>query len=43
MGVTWDEQGIADHDLTRGTRMPIDEPDTPFNRSPLESSARSGR
>lgn len=38
-GVHWDEQGIAEHDKTRGTRMPIDEPDTPFARSPLDSSS----
>ncbi|GMH59364.1 hypothetical protein TL16_g06430 [Triparma laevis f. inornata] len=28
--LTWDEDGIAEHDLTRGTRQKIDEPDTPF-------------
>eukprot|EP00518_Triparma_eleuthera_P000993 CAMPEP_0182460492 /NCGR_PEP_ID=MMETSP1319-20130603/5349_1 /TAXON_ID=172717 /ORGANISM="Bolidomonas pacifica, Strain RCC208" /LENGTH=53 /DNA_ID=CAMNT_0024659597 /DNA_START=209 /DNA_END=367 /DNA_ORIENTATION=- len=28
--LTWDEAGIAEHDLTRGTRQKIDEPDTPF-------------
>mmetsp|Transcript_23653 Transcript_23653/g.27775 ORF Transcript_23653/g.27775 Transcript_23653/m.27775 type:complete len:159 (-) Transcript_23653:236-712(-) len=28
--VTWDEEVIAEHDKLRGTRMKIDEPDTPF-------------
>lgn len=28
--VTWDEEVIAEHNLLRGTRMKIDEPDTPF-------------
>jgi len=32
--VTWDEATIAEHDKDRGTRMVIDEPDTPFVRSP---------
>lgn len=32
--VTWDEEAIAEHDLERGTRMKIDEPDTPWERSP---------
>lgn len=26
----WDEQAIEEHDLLRGTRMKIDEPNTPF-------------
>jgi len=30
--VTFDEPVIAMHDLDRGTRMKIDEPDTPFAR-----------
>ena len=29
-GITWDEEVIAEHDKLRGTRMKIDEPDTPF-------------
>mmetsp|Transcript_53328 Transcript_53328/g.79247 ORF Transcript_53328/g.79247 Transcript_53328/m.79247 type:complete len:168 (+) Transcript_53328:142-645(+) len=29
--LTWDEPAIAEHDLTRGTRMTIDEPKTPFS------------
>ena len=29
--ITWDEDTIAEHDKLRGTRMKIDEPDTPFN------------
>ena len=28
--ITWDEEVIAEHDKLRGTRMKIDEPDTPF-------------
>lgn len=28
--VEWDEKTIAEHDLLRGTRQKIDEPDTPF-------------
>jgi len=32
--VKWDEDTIAEHDKDRGTRMVIDEPDTPFVRSP---------
>ena len=30
--LTWDEETIAEHDKERGTRMKIDEPDTPFAR-----------
>ena len=30
--VTFDEHVIAEHDLDRGTRMKIDEPETPFAR-----------
>ncbi|RLN92333.1 hypothetical protein BBJ28_00004988 [Nothophytophthora sp. Chile5] len=29
--VTWDEETIARHDLERGTRMKIDEPNTPYH------------
>jgi len=28
--LTWDEPSIEEHDLLRGTRMKIDEPNTPF-------------
>lgn len=28
--VVWDEPTLAEHDKDRGTRMKIDEPDTPF-------------
>ena len=31
MKITWDEETIAEHDKLRGTRMKIDEPDTPYN------------
>ncbi len=37
--VHFDERIIAEHDKDRGTRMPIDEPDTPFARSPLVSES----
>lgn len=30
-GIQWDEPTIAEHDKERGTRMKIEEPDTPFN------------
>ena len=30
--ITWDEDIIAEHDKLRGTRMKIDEPDTPYER-----------
>mmetsp|Transcript_26054 Transcript_26054/g.41399 ORF Transcript_26054/g.41399 Transcript_26054/m.41399 type:complete len:208 (-) Transcript_26054:65-688(-) len=33
--VTWDEEGIAEHDKTRGTRMKIEEPKTPWASSPV--------
>ena len=29
--IKWDEETIKEHDKLRGTRMKIDEPDTPFN------------
>ncbi|CAJ1375843.1 unnamed protein product [Effrenium voratum] len=37
--VHWDEQCIAEHDKERGTRQKIDEPDTPFVRSPQTSDS----
>jgi len=30
MKVTWDEEQLAEHDKTRGTKMKIDEPKTPY-------------
>lgn len=36
--ITWDEEAIAEHDKERGTRQKIDEPDTPFIRSPQSAS-----
>ena len=30
-GIKWDEDGISEHDKTRGTRMKITEPKTPYN------------
>ncbi len=29
-GIKWDEEGIAEDDLERGTRQIIDEPKTPY-------------
>mmetsp|Transcript_1090 Transcript_1090/g.1650 ORF Transcript_1090/g.1650 Transcript_1090/m.1650 type:complete len:204 (+) Transcript_1090:42-653(+) len=29
--VRWDEEAIAEHDILRGTRQKIDEPNTPYN------------
>lgn len=29
--VTWDEETIAEHNLLRGTRQKIDEPNTPYH------------
>jgi len=40
--VHWDEQVIAEHDKERGTRQKIDEPDTPFVRSPQTASDSEG-
>ena len=37
--IRWDEEAIAEHDLLRGTRMVIDEPDTPFHSPPKEMEA----
>ena len=37
--VHFDEIELADYDKERGTRMKIDEPDTPFARSPLISDS----
>ena len=34
--ITWDEPTIAEHDKERGTRMVIDEPDTPFASYTIE-------
>ena len=31
-GLKWDEAKIQEHDLLRGTRMKIDEPDTPYHQ-----------
>lgn len=28
--MTWDEEQLAEHDKTRGNKMKIDEPKTPF-------------
>ncbi|EER02800.1 conserved hypothetical protein [Perkinsus marinus ATCC 50983] len=39
--IRFDEEVIAEHDLERGTRMTIDEPDTPFVRTPMSSGESS--
>jgi len=36
--VHWDEKAIEEHNKERGTRQKIDEPDTPFVRSPQAAS-----
>lgn len=39
--VAFDEDEIAEQDKERGTRMKIDEPDTPYMRSPILSDDES--
>eukprot|EP01082_Thalassiosira_pseudonana_P014443 g13075.t1 g13075 contig7:824696-825681(-) len=45
--LTWDEHAIEEHDLLRGTRMKIDEPNTPYthydHHSEDEASTSSGQ
>ena len=38
-GIAWDEPTIAEHDKERGTRMKIDEPDTPFARGTADGES----
>merc|ERR1719384_511121 len=40
--VHWDEKAIEEHNKERGTRQKIDEPDTPFVRSPQASDSEGG-
>jgi len=40
--VHWDEQVIEEHNKERGTRQKIDEPDTPYVRSPQTASDSEG-
>jgi len=40
--VHWDEKAIEEHNKERGTRQKIDEPDTPFVRSPQAASDSEG-
>ncbi|KAL8434066.1 hypothetical protein Efla_001538 [Eimeria flavescens] len=35
-GIKWDEAVIEEHNLLRGTRAPIGEPKTPFNRERID-------
>lgn len=37
--ITWDEETIERHDLDRGTRMKIEEPNTPYNYYDMEQDA----
>lgn len=37
--VKWDEETIAEHDLLRGTRMKIEEPNTPYHYYAAEEDA----
>lgn len=39
--LTWDEDTIAEHDLERGTRQKIEEPNTPWMGSPSSSARES--
>lgn len=39
--LTWDEETIAEHDLERGTRQKIEEPNTPWLGSPSTSGRES--
>lgn len=39
--LTWDEHAIEEHDLLRGTRMKIDEPDTPYTHYDHHSDEES--
>jgi len=39
--LTWDEETIAEHDLERGTRQKIEEPNTPWMGSPAHSGRES--
>ncbi|TYZ59991.1 hypothetical protein PybrP1_002166 [[Pythium] brassicae (nom. inval.)] len=36
--VSWDEETIAEHDLLRGTRQKIDEPNTPYHYYAAEAA-----
>ncbi|OQR98290.1 hypothetical protein THRCLA_06758 [Thraustotheca clavata] len=40
--ITWDEETIALHDLDRGTRMKINEPNTPYHYYEAEEDHGSG-
>mmetsp|Transcript_21118 Transcript_21118/g.29593 ORF Transcript_21118/g.29593 Transcript_21118/m.29593 type:complete len:307 (+) Transcript_21118:80-1000(+) len=39
--LTWDEHAIEEHDLLRGTRMKIDEPNTPYTHYDIDSDGDS--
>lgn len=41
--LTWDEHAIEEHDLLRGTRMKIDEPNTPFSYYEQHSDDESAK
>lgn len=41
--VKWDEETIAEHDLLRGTRMKIEEPNTPYHYYAPEEDAAVGK
>ena len=41
-GVTWDEEVIKEHDKLRGTRMKIEEPNTPYNHQRYDTSLTDG-
>jgi protein phosphatase inhibitor 2 len=39
MSIRWDEAVIEEHDKLRGTRMKIDEPDTPYEHYTMADDA----
>jgi len=41
--LTWDEHAIEEHDLLRGTRMKIDEPNTPYSYYEQHSDDESAK
>lgn len=41
--IKWDEPTIKEHDKLRGTRMKIDEPDTPYEHYVMEDDAEGAR
>jgi protein phosphatase inhibitor 2 len=40
--ITWDEVTIAEHDLDRGTRQKIEEPETPYHYPESDEEEEEG-